>query len=96
MSSAAAAHSIELAPHCSLTTAHARGFFVVTCVLAFTIGGGFAIAGFWPVLPFAGIEMAVLGIALRLSMQRRRQGHTQHRDQGLPQRGRVPPALGTG
>lgn len=69
----AAQESIELAPHCSLTPAQARGFFAITCGAAFTIAGGLALAGYWPVLPFAGLEMTVLGAALRLSMRRREQ-----------------------
>ncbi|RYZ61163.1 MAG: DUF2244 domain-containing protein [Proteobacteria bacterium] len=74
MMSAAAAEPIELAPRCSLTPAQARGFFLATCAAAFTIAGALALAGYWPVLPFAGLEMAVLGMALRLSMRRREQG----------------------
>ena len=73
MTSAAAAESIELAPHCSLTPAQARGFFAVTCIAALLIAGALALAGYWPVLPFAGLEMTALGVALRLSMLRRNQ-----------------------
>lgn len=36
-------------------------FFIASCSLA--IAGAFAIMGFWPVLPFAGGEVAALGIA---------------------------------
>jgi len=74
MPSAVAAESIELAPNCSLTPAQARRFFGITCVAALAVAAPFVFAGFWPVLPFAGLEMTALGIALRVSMRRREQG----------------------
>src|SRR6478735_7166011 len=64
---------IELSPRCSLTTTQARRFFALTCLAAFTLPGLLALKGFWPILPFAGLEMAVLGIALKLSLARRPQ-----------------------
>ena len=68
-----AAQRIELVPNCSLTPRQARAFFLFTCAAAFSLAGTFALLGFWPILPFAGLEMAVLGLALRLSLGRRRQ-----------------------
>ncbi len=38
------------------------------CVLG--IGVFFALHGFWPVLPFAGLEVIVLGVAFYLCLQR--------------------------
>lgn len=64
---------IELSPQCSLTSAQALRFFAFTCLAAFTLAGLLALKGFWPILPFAGLEMAVLGIALKLSLNRRNQ-----------------------
>ena len=62
---------IELAPHCSLTPRGAAGFFGGLCAVSFTIAGAFAALGFWPVLPFAGLEMLLLAWALRASLDRR-------------------------
>ena len=67
--------AIELIPNCSLTPRQAAGFFGSLCIVSFTIAGFFAARGLWPVLPFAGLEMAVLGWALGASLRRRR--HTQ-------------------
>ncbi len=64
---------IELSPRCSLSTSQALRFFAVTCLAAFTLAGLLALKGFWPILPFAGLEMVVLGIALKLSLDRRHQ-----------------------
>ncbi len=46
-------------------------FFAGACVLPCGVGAFLAMKGFWPVLPFAGLEMALLGWALKLSMERR-------------------------
>ena len=64
---------IELAPNCSLSVAGARWFFASCCVASFGVAGLVASQGFWPVLPFAGLEMLLLGIALKLSLARRHQ-----------------------
>jgi uncharacterized membrane protein len=65
-----AAH-IDLAPHCSLSTRGALVFFGSVCFATFGIAGVATALGYWPVLPFAGAEMALLGWALRSNMQRR-------------------------
>jgi len=72
------AHSarIELSPHCSLDSHQARLFFASLCAGCLGIAGFLALRGFWPVLPFAGLEMLGLSIALRLSMQRRHELQT--------------------
>jgi len=62
---------IEIVPNCSLTPAGATRFFVGTCAVSLGIAGALALLGYWPVLPFAGLEMLVLGWALRASMSRR-------------------------
>lgn len=64
--------SIHIAPNCSLTPRQAAVFFGVVCAGSFAIAGLFAARGLWPVLPFAGLEMAVLGWALSASLKRRR------------------------
>jgi uncharacterized membrane protein len=62
---------IELAPHCSLTPRSALLFFLSTCLFSLVFSLIFVFRGFWPVLPFWGLEMGALGLALRASMQRR-------------------------
>jgi uncharacterized membrane protein len=62
---------IEICPNCSLSLRGARLFFAAACVVPFGVAGFLAVKGFWPVLPFAGLEMAVLGWALNTSMERR-------------------------
>lgn len=61
----------EIAPRCALSRMQAGVFFASTCALTLAIAVPFALQGFWPVLPFAGLEMAVLGWALRVSLARR-------------------------
>ena len=61
----------DLVPHCSLSVRGAAVFFGSVCVPTFGIAGVATALGFWPVLPFAGAEMLLLGWALRLNMQRR-------------------------
>jgi uncharacterized membrane protein len=46
-------------------------FFGSVCLATFGVAGVATALGFWPVLPFAGAEMALLGWALRSNMQRR-------------------------
>ena len=63
--------SIEIRPNCSLTVRGARLFFASACVMPFGMGGLLALKGFWPILPFAGLEMALLAWALKVSLERR-------------------------
>lgn len=69
----APATRIELAPNCSLSEQGARWFFASCCASSFAVAGAVAAQGFWPVLPFAGLEMLLLGVALKLSLARRHQ-----------------------
>jgi uncharacterized membrane protein len=62
---------IEIVPNCSMTGRGALFFFASLCVVSFAIAGFWAWRGFWPVLPFAGLEMALLGWALHTSLKRR-------------------------
>jgi len=64
-------YCIELRPNCALTVANALFFFGTLCAVSFAIAGLFAMQGFWPVFPFAGLEMLVLGWALWLSLRAR-------------------------
>ncbi|GAC1331671.1 MAG: hypothetical protein NVS9B2_04890 [Steroidobacteraceae bacterium] len=62
---------IELAPNCSLKPAGAVLFFASTCLFSLGFALFFVSQGCWPVLPFWGLEMLGLGVALWLSMRRR-------------------------
>ena len=62
---------IEICPNCSLSVRGARLFFVAACIAPFGIAGVLALKGFWPVLPFAGLEMALLAWALTVCLERR-------------------------
>jgi uncharacterized membrane protein len=66
-----AAHHFHLVPNCSLSPRGARLFFIAVCVPTFGIAGAATVLGFWPILPFAGAEIALLGWALYTNMQRR-------------------------
>jgi uncharacterized membrane protein len=67
---------IELAPNCSLKPRGARLFFVFTCLFSLMFSLVFVVKGFWPVLPFWALEMLALGVALHLSMRRRKYTQT--------------------
>jgi uncharacterized membrane protein len=62
---------IEITPNCSLSVRGALLFFGSLCGVSLTIAGLMALRGFWPVLPFAGLEMLLLGWALKVSLARR-------------------------
>ena len=47
-------------------------FFGVTAAASLLLAGLLAARGFWPVLPFAGLELFALGVALGLNMRRGR------------------------
>jgi uncharacterized membrane protein len=67
---------IQIAPNCSLRPQSAALFFSSICLVSFSIAGAMALHGMWPVLPFAGLEMLVLGWALRISLRRRHYSQT--------------------
>lgn len=47
-------------------------FMASMCAVSLLIAGFFALQGFWPVLPFAGLELGALAVALRVSLRRNR------------------------
>ncbi|GAC1623878.1 MAG: hypothetical protein NVS9B10_09250 [Nevskia sp.] len=47
-------------------------FMASMCVVSLVIAGFFALQGYWPVLPFAGLELAALAAALWVSLRRNR------------------------
>lgn len=51
-------------PRCSLTRSQERLFFWGLAGLCFGVAIGFAILGYWLILPFAGMEIGLLGWAL--------------------------------
>ena len=71
-----ASQRIEIVPNCSLQPRGALFFFGSLCVATFGIAGLMTLRGFWPVLPFAGLERAVLGWALWRSLERRHHRET--------------------
>lgn len=62
---------IEICPNCSLSVQGARIFFAAACIAPCGVAVFLALRGFWPILPFAGLEMALLAWALRASLERR-------------------------
>jgi uncharacterized membrane protein len=62
---------IEICPNCSLSVRGALIFFALACVAPLGIAAVLAAKGFWPILPFAGLEMALLGWALKVGLERR-------------------------
>ena len=71
-----AALRIEIAANCALNPRSAGLFFALVCLPPSAIAGFLTLQGYWPVLPFAGLELAALGWALRLSLERRFQSQT--------------------
>ena len=63
--------SIEIRPNCSLSPRGAGVFFLSACLAPLLIAAFLAARGFWPVLPFAGLEVLLLGWALKVSLERR-------------------------
>ena len=63
--------AIDISPNCSLTPHGALVFFGIVCLGSFGIAAILTFMGYWPVLPFAGLEMAVLAWALKASLERR-------------------------
>jgi len=68
--------TIQLSPNCSLTPRGAAFFFGGICLVSFSISLTMALKGMWPIFPFAGLEMLLLGWALRASLQRRHYSQT--------------------
>jgi uncharacterized membrane protein len=58
-----AGFSLILKRNCSISPAGLAGVFGALAAVALAIGGAFAVAGAWLVLPFAGLEVAALAAA---------------------------------
>ncbi|MCC5858797.1 MAG: DUF2244 domain-containing protein [Ectothiorhodospiraceae bacterium] len=46
--------------------------YVITVIVTLTVALSFTLAGFWPILPFAGVELVALGVALYVTARRGR------------------------
>jgi uncharacterized membrane protein len=62
---------IEIAPHCSLSPRGAGWFMLSVALPTFGLAGVLTAQGFWPILAFAGLEIAALAWALKVSLERR-------------------------
>ncbi len=60
---ASADFSLTVRRNCSISPQALAWLLALTACLSFAIGTGFALFGAWPVLPFAGLEIAALGAA---------------------------------
>ena len=69
---APAGQKILLMPHRSLTMREARWFFASLCIPSLTIAVLMTLQGYWPILPFAGLELLALGLCLMLNMRSRK------------------------
>jgi uncharacterized membrane protein len=65
-----AGFSLTLKRNCSISPAGLAGAFAALAFVVVAIGTGFAIAGAWLVLPFAGLEVLLLGAAYVLYARR--------------------------
>jgi uncharacterized membrane protein len=61
-----AGFSLTLKRNCSISPAGFAGVFVALAFVVVAIGAGFAALGAWLVLPFAGLEVLLLGAAYLL------------------------------
>jgi len=67
---------IDLRPNCSLTPRSARWFLGSLAAITLGIAGFFTLQGFWPILPFAGLEIGLLVWAVRASIRAGREAQT--------------------
>lgn len=65
------AERILLVPHRSLSVREARWFFASLCIPSLGIALLMTTQGYWPILPFAGLELLAVGVALTLNMRSR-------------------------
>ena len=61
------ARRIIIRPNRSLTWEQTKLVYFCIASYSLAIAGAFAVMGFWPVLPFAGGEIALLGVAFYLN-----------------------------
>lgn len=61
---------LVIGPNASLSARQAWLFMGLTASLGLGIAVAMALMGFWPVLPFAGLELSALGAAVYVSVRR--------------------------
>ena len=59
-----------LSPNCSIGWRDLVLFYCLTCAVALAVGLFFTSQGLWMVLPFSGLEMLALGIALYVTSRK--------------------------
>jgi uncharacterized membrane protein len=64
--------TITLAPHSSLSTRGAAIFLATVSIAPLGLATLLAFRGMWPILPFAGLEVLALALALRHNLARSR------------------------
>lgn len=65
-----AGFSLTLKRNCSISPAGFAGVFAALACVVVAIGAGFAVVGAWLVLPFAGLEVLLLGSAYLIHARR--------------------------
>lgn len=63
---------VVIGPNASLSVKAAWLVMAVMAVVSLGIALLFTLQGFWPILPFAGLELAALGLAFYVSLRRNR------------------------
>ena len=63
---------LVIGPNASLSEAQAWGFLGLMTLVGLGIAAMFAVRGYWPILPFAGLELVALGAALWVTQRRNR------------------------
>lgn len=63
-------YRFELTPNCALSAQQAVMFFSGVAAISLLIAFAFVLMGYWPILPFAGLELALLGWALKRNWDR--------------------------
>lgn len=63
---------LVIGPNASLSPRQALSFFSGIGLICIGIAAVFAAQGYWPVLPFAGLELLALGVALVVVLRRNR------------------------
>ena len=61
---------LVIGPNASLSVSQAWLFMGLSASLGLGIAVGMALLGFWPVIPFAGLEISALGAAVYVSVRR--------------------------
>lgn len=63
---------LVIGPNASMSARAAWGVMLVMAAVSLSIAGLFTWHGFWPILPFAGLELLALAWALQVSLRRNR------------------------